>query len=114
MIMASEIATRASTRRPRAGRCSRGCVDMAVSLGRSPKVLPKLEKVSERPATGRLLNAVSGVTVFPDSEKSVERCFTGTTPLQERRARNMLGISAGDYRREEGNTIREIPQIIVR
>jgi len=48
---------------------------MAVSSGRFPKVLPKLEKVSRRHGMVSLVNAVFLVTVLPHSEKSVENCF---------------------------------------
>src|SRR6266436_3386275 len=75
VITASKMLRSASTRRPRAGRRSRVFVGMAVSLGRFPKVLPKLEKVSRRHGMVSLVNAVFFVTVLPHSEKSVERCF---------------------------------------
>jgi hypothetical protein len=84
---------------------------MAVSLGRFPKVLPKLEKVSRRHGMVSLVNAVFFVTVLPHSEKSVERCIK--TSLQEHRARSPMFISPGDYGRGKGNTIRGIPEIIV-
>src|ERR1700720_2857493 len=76
VITASKMLRSASTRRPRAGRRSRvflDFVDMTVSLGRFPKVLPKLE-FSRRHGMVSLVNAVFFVTVLPHSEKSVERC----------------------------------------
>src|ERR1700719_5218380 len=78
VITASNMLRSASTRRPRAGRRSRvfvDFVDMTGSLGRFPKVFPKLEKVSRRPGMVSLVNAVFFVTVLPHSEKSVENCF---------------------------------------
>jgi hypothetical protein len=102
-----------STRRPRAGKRSRVVVDIAISSGNSPKVLPKLEKVSHPHGILSLLDAISH-HVLPRPQKSVERCFRHTTSRQERRAENLMVISAGDYGLGKGNTIRGILETIVR
>src|SRR6267143_2217229 len=99
---------------PRAGRRSIVFVDMAVSLRKSPKVLPKLERVSQLRAIVSLLNAVFCLTVPPHSERSGERSFRHTNITSRRRARSLMVISPGDYGRGKGNTIRGIPENIVR
>src|SRR6266478_7911286 len=47
-ITASEMVRNASTRRPKAGRCLRVVVNIAVSAGNSPKVLSKLPGALQR------------------------------------------------------------------
>src|SRR5258705_11879736 len=47
-ITAIEMGRNASTRRPRAGRCLRVVVNIAVSAGNSPKVLSKLPRARQR------------------------------------------------------------------
>src|SRR5260370_38795882 len=95
---------------PRAGRRSIVFVDMAVSLRKSPKVLPKLERVSQRRAIVSQVNEVFCLTVPPHSEKTVERSFRHTNLTSRRRARRLLVIAPGNYGRRTGHGTRAMPE----
>src|SRR6267378_7900922 len=86
---------------PRAGRRSIVFVDMAVSLRKSPKALPKLERVSQRRAIVSLLNAVFCLTVPPRSERSVERSFRHTNVTSRTSCLEPDGHLAGRLRTRE-------------